>query len=253
MRRPKMFEAMLIIFSLLSAVSLTGCQSGKDLPFYLMEKHADYSESLSIDGIQYHRKSGGLDEQAHYYADGDLYTWTPAEGIGEQIGVCGKDANKKASLNIYEVAGDEDHVFLYTWPANFYFGGVESRLWMQDGVTLGPPAAETVSSVAIVSETREDAPIQVDDPAMIAALLEAYRGSSVQTLSGDGWVFGSLVMRHKDFPFLQYEIRCRYSLEQQISYCENKSRKWLPLPDEWFSVISENRHSIGESQRLPKP
>lgn len=151
------------------------------------------------------------------------------------------------------MAGDEDHVFLYTWPANFYFGGVESRLWMQDGVTLGPPAAETVSSVAIVSETREDAPIQVDDPAMIAALLEAYRGSSVQTLSGDGWVFGSLVMRHKDFPFLQYEIRCRYSLEQQISYCENKSRKWLPLPDEWFSVISENRHSIGESQRLPKP
>ena len=88
---------------------------------------------------------------------------------------------------------------------------------------------------------------------MIAALLEAYRGSSVQTLSGDGWVFGSLVMRHKDFPFLQYEIRCRYSLEQQISYCENKSRKWLPLPDEWFSVISENRRSIGESQRLPKP
>ena len=70
------------------------------------------------------------------------------------------------------MAGDEDHVFLYTWPANFYFGGVESRLWMQDGVTLGPPAAETVSSVAIVSETREDAPIQVDDPAMIAALLE---------------------------------------------------------------------------------
>lgn len=55
------------------------------------------------------------------------------------------------------------------------------------------------------------------------------------------------------FPFLQYEIRCRYSLEQQISYCENKSRKWLPLPDEWFSVISENRRSIGESQRLPKP
>lgn len=121
------------------------------------------------------------------------------------------------------MAGDEDHVFLYTWPANFYFGGVESRLWMQDGVTLGPPAVETVSSVAIVSETREDAPIQVDDPAMIAALLEAYRGSSVQTLSGDGWVFGSLVMRHKDFPFLQYEIRCRYPWSSKYPIAKTKA------------------------------
>ena len=111
---------------------------------------------------------------------------------------------------------------------------------MQDGITLGPPTAEMVSSVTVVSKEEEETSAQVDDPAMIAALLEAYSGDSVQVPKSEDWVYGSLIMHHKDFPFLQYEIEYRYSLELKISYCQNKKREWLLLPAEWYAVISEH-------------
>lgn len=112
---------------------------------------------------------------------------------------------------------------------------------MQDGVTLGPPTAEMVSSVTVVSKEEEETSAQVDDPAMIAALLEAYNGDSVQVPNSEDWVYGSLIMHHKDYPFLQYEIRCRYSLEQGTAcYRTSTLGEWFPLPDEWYAVISEH-------------
>ena len=138
------------------------------------------------------------------------------------------------------MAGDEEHIFLYTWPAHFYFGGTETRLWMQDGVTLGTPTVEMVSFVTLVFENEDSTSAQVDDPAMIATLLEALSGDNAQKLTGEDWVRGSLIMHHKDFPFLQYEIECCYSPEQEISYCQNADRDWLPLPAEWFAVLSEH-------------
>lgn len=241
MSRRKTRKASLLALLVPVAVLLTGCQSGEDFPVYQMETREDYSEILDIDGIQYQRNlSGGWDEQAHYYNDGDQYVWTPAEGIGAQIGVCGKDADKGGGLAIYEIAGDEARTFLYTAPRKFYTGGVETRLWMQDGVTLGTPTAEMVSSVALVFENEDSTSAQVDDPAMIAALLEAYSGDGVQVPDSEDWVYGSLIMHHKDFPFLQYEIEYRCSPELEISYCRNKKREWLPLPAGWFAVLSEH-------------
>lgn len=96
--------------------------------------------------------SGGWDEQAHYYSDGAQYVWTPAEGIGEQIGVCGADVDKGGGFAIYEIVDDEGRTFLYTAPRKFYSGGVESRLWMRDGVTLEAPAAEMVSFITVISK-----------------------------------------------------------------------------------------------------
>ena len=75
---------------------------------------------------------------------------------------------------------------------------------------------------------------------MIAALLEVLNGDNTQKLTGEDWVRGSLIMHHKDFLFLQYEIECRYSPEQEISYCQNADREWLPLSAEWFAVLSEH-------------
>ena len=96
--------AFLLSLLVLVAVPLAGCQSGEDFPVYQMETREDDTEILYIDGIQYQRDlSGGWDEQAHYYSDGNQYVWTPAEGIGEQIGVCGKDADKGGGLAIYEI------------------------------------------------------------------------------------------------------------------------------------------------------
>ena len=241
MSKGKTRGAFLLALLVLTAVLLAGCKSGEDFPVYQMETREDDTEILYIDGIQYQRDlSGGWDEQAHYYSDGNQYVWTPAEGIGEQIGVCGKDADKSGGLAIYEIVGDEARTFLYTAPRKFYTGGVETRLWMQDGVTLGTPTAEMVSSVTLVFENEDSTSAQVDDPAMIAALLEALSGDNAKKLTGGDWVCGSLIMHHKDFLFLQYEIECRYSPEQEISYCQNASREWLPLSAEWFAVLSEH-------------
>ena len=235
MNREKAHKVFLLTFLMLIAVPLTGCQFGENFPVYQMETREDYTEILYIDGIQYQRDlSSGWDEQAHYYSDGNQYVWTPAEGVGEQIGVCGKDADKGGGLAIYEIAGDEARTFLYTAPRKFYTGGVETRLWMQDGVTLGTPTVEMVSSVTLVFENEDSTSAQVDDPAMIAALLEALNGDSDQKPTGEGWVGGSLIMHHKDFPFLQYEVEFCYSPEQEISYCQNVDREWLPLPAGWF-------------------
>ena len=237
-KRLRKRAALALLLALSPLLLLTGCQFGDKYPFYPLEKCEDNSEILYMDGVQYVRKQE-WDEHAHYREGGYQYAWTPAEGIGEQIGVCGDEDTQYAALKIYEVVGDEEHIFLYTWPAHFYFGGVESRLWMQEGVTLGTPTEEMVSSV-IVASKEEDTLAQVNDPAMIAALLEAYNGDSVQVPNSEDWVYGSLIMHHKDYPYLQYEIEYRYSPELEISYCQSKNREWHLMPAEWFAVISEH-------------
>ena len=76
-----MCGAFLLSFFVLAAVPLAGCQSGEDFPVYQMETREDYTEILYIDSIQYQRDlSGGWDEQAHYYSDGNQYVWTPKIG-----------------------------------------------------------------------------------------------------------------------------------------------------------------------------
>ena len=147
MSRQKKQGVFLLALLVLTAVLLTGCQSGEDFPVYQMESREDDTEILYIDDIQYQRDMcADWDELAHYYSDGDQYAWMPAEGIGKQIGVYGKDVDKGYGFAIYEIAGDEARTFLYTAPRKFYTGGVETRLWMQEGVTLGTPTAEMVSS-----------------------------------------------------------------------------------------------------------
>lgn len=69
-------------------------------------------------------------------------------------------------------------------------------------------------------------------------------GDSSQTRNGEDWVYGSFIMQHKDFPFLQCEIKYCYSSEQEMSYCQNTDREWLPLPAGWFAVISEHSSPI---------
>jgi len=83
---------------------------------------------------------------------------------------------------------------------------------------------ETVSSIALVDKDAENILAQIDAPDMIAALLEAFEGNSIQTRNGEGWVYGSLTMQHKNFSFLQCETRYCYSPEQEISYCQKRRR-----------------------------
>ena len=242
MSRQKARWIFLLALSVLVAVLLSGCQFGENFPFYLMEEHEDYSEVLYIDGIKYERRLTREDKEAYKQHSGSRYCWTTAEGIGEQIGVCGDEATQYAELKIYDVVGDEEHIFLYTFPAHFYFGGTDYRLWRQEGVILNEPSVETVSSVSLVYH--EEPLFKVDDPAMIAAFMEVYHSDTQQAMdieNGGDWQGCSLIMHHKDYPFLQYAIECCCSLEQGTAcYRTSALGDWFPLPAEWYAVISEH-------------
>lgn len=241
MNRKKICRAFLLPFLVLAAVSLTGCQSGEDFPFYRMEGEYNF-EVLYIDGVKYERSYPREDEEAYKRYSGSRYCWTTMTvENGQQIGVCGEDADKEPEQNIYEVVGDKERIFLYTSPAHLYFGGKNYSLWRREGVTLGAPGVETVASVSFVYY---DEPLfTVDDPAMIAAFMEAYNSDAQQAMDieNDGnWLGCSLMMHHKDYPFLQYEIECYYSPEQQTAcYRTSALGEWSPLPAEWCKVISE--------------
>ena len=52
MRGQKNCRVFLLALLVLVVVPLNGCQSGKDIPFYLMETHGDYSEILYINSLR---------------------------------------------------------------------------------------------------------------------------------------------------------------------------------------------------------
>ncbi len=242
MSAQKTCRAFLLVLLVLAVVPLAGCQSREDFPFYPLEEREDYSEVLYIDGITYERRYPREDEEAYQRYSGSRYRWTTvAEEYGQQIGVCGKDADQKPELDIYEVIGDEERIFLYTYPAHFYFGGTDYSLWRREGVTLNEPSVETVSSVSLVCN--EETLSQVDDPAMVVAFMEIYHSDTQQAvdIENDGdWQYGSLIMHHKDYSFLQYAIECCRSLEQGVAcYRTSALGEWFPLPTEWCRVISE--------------
>lgn len=240
MSKQKTYRIFLLALFILIGVLLAGCQSEENFPFYLMETREDYSEVLYMDGIAYERHLTREDEEVYKRYSGSRYNWTiVVEELGQQIGVCGKDANQKPELNIYEVIGDEDRIFLYTYPAHFYFGGTDYSLWRQEGVILNEPSVETVSSISLVYH--EETLFQMDAPAMIAAFMEVYHSDAQQAVNieNDGdWQDCSLIMHHKDYPFLQYELKCRCSLEQgTVCYRTSALGEWFPMPTKWCEVI----------------
>ncbi len=241
MIRKKVF-CMLIIFCLLFLFA--GCGSKENLPVYPMEDLGEYGIVLTVDGVRYQRDLAEYgDEQACYYRDHDTYVWTPAGGKGKQIGVCGEGAEDGSGLAVYEIAGDEERGFLYTQPRKYYFGGVEGRLWMREDISLGTPDAEMVSSVTVVYGEEERASIQINDPAMIAALTEAYSSGGEKAegafLEGDGWSGRFLVLHHKDYPFLQYRIQYRcHSAKGRAVFCQRDKLTWSLLPQEWMELLA---------------
>ena len=212
--------AFALLLVLLPSLLLAGCKAEKDLPFYWFTDGFDNDENptLTVDGVQ-------------YIQDSD---------IGNTIGVCDDDAENGGSYKVCQIKGDKEQNFLYILPNHFVFGPYITFFCIREDLQINPPSMETVSSVALVDKDTENILAQIDDPDMIASLLEAFEGDSIQTRNGEGWVYGSLTMQHKDFSFLQCEIKYRYSPEQEISFCQNADREWLPLPTKWFTVFSEH-------------
>lgn len=216
---------------------LSGCRIKVKYPFYQIEIMEDNTEVLTINGVRYRRDWEG-NEGAMDYNGGDV--WTLSEGLGDQIGICSKK-DSGGEFDIYGVTGDDNLTFLYTSPHYFYFGGRDVRLWMREGVSLGDPAVEMVSRVTAVWSDDDIEPRQTDDPELIAALLNAYAGSSdeaVKITPEKGKQTGcKLILHHVDYPFLQYEIHCCYSLEKRAAYCQNDDLEWFPLPEEWLKIF----------------
>lgn len=230
-----------MFLSVLTVSLLAGCQPEEDFPIYQLETLADNSEIIYLDDVQYRRAPNADPAEQAYYCVGKKCAWTAAAGLGKQIGVCGEAGAQGASLKIFAIAGDEEHFFLYTCPANFYFGGVDIRLWQQDGVTLAAPSTETVASLKLVCQQDEKA--LVTDSALIAALLTAFNSDSPQAMTdfanAEDWQEGSLIMQHQEYPFLQYEIACRCSVEQGVACWQNSNGQWFVLPDEWFEILAQ--------------
>ncbi len=237
-------KGILRLAVVLSAVILSGCHIGKEFPVYPMETREDNSEFLSIDGVGYRRDWDG-NELAEYYNGGDV--WTLADGLGEQIGVCGYKAESGGGLAIYEAAGDEERAVLYTVPRKFYFGGRDVRLWLREDVSLGPPQADMVSCITVSwgeeNDAKADVQVQIEDPVLVKDLLESYHSSSDQAVShpsmGGQWIGCTLTLHHKDYPFFQYEIHGGYSPEQNKAYCQNDALEWFVLSEEWAEVLGK--------------
>jgi len=229
-----MILPLLLLFSLF----LAGCKAERDLPFYRFEDAPN--SALTVDGVRYIEDNTLISE--HDYPG--LY-WKFTGEIGDTIGVCGgRDAERGGGDDVCEIEGDEERCFLYVRPNRFVFGPYVTYVLTREDLQITLPTAETVSSIAVVYEDEENASAQVDDPAMIAALLEIFNGDIVQPPDFDGCVHVSLLMNHKDFPFLQCNIKCYYFPEQEKAYCQNRDREWLALPAEWCEVISENAFPI---------
>lgn len=232
-----------LFFFVLTVALLAGCQPKADFPFYQLETLANNSEIIYIDDVQYRRAPNAEPAEQAYYCLGKKCAWTAAAGLGKQIGVCGDAVAEaqEASLKIFAIAGDEEHFFLYTCPANFYFGGVDIRLWQRDGVSLAAPSTETVASVKLVCQQEEKA--LVIDEALLAVLLTAFNSDSPQAMTdsanADDWQNCSLIMQHQEYPFLQYEIACRCSVEQGVACWQNSDGQWFVLPDEWFEILAQ--------------
>lgn len=230
--------AFALLLVLLPSLLLAGCKAEKDLPFYWFTDGFDNDENptLTVDGVQYIQDSDTICHRTDTLG----LIWKFSGEIGNTIGVCDDDAENGGSYKVCQIKGDKEQNFLYILPNHFVFGPYITFFCIREDLQINPPSMETVSSVVLVDKDTENILAQIDDPDMIASLLESFEGDSIQTRNGEGWVYGSLTMQHKDFSFLQCEIKYCYSPEQEISFCQNADREWLPLPTEWFTVFSEH-------------
>jgi len=225
----------ILLLVLLSFLLLAGCRAKKNLPFYQFEDSKN--SVLIVDGTRYIENTEVISQYDYY----DRLYWKFTGEIGDTIGVCGgDDAERGGSYDVCKVKGDEECCFFFVRPNYYVIGPYITYILAREDLQITLPTVENVSSVAVVYNNNEHAPTQVDSPAMIAVLLEAFNGSTVQApnLEGGEWV--SLVIDHKDFPFLQCKIKCCYLMEQETVYCQNKDREWFALPAEWCEVISEH-------------
>lgn len=213
---------------------LAGCREGKKLLFCLLETGSPYA--LTVDGVRYIADTDVVRTQGH-----SSQLWLFSGEIGSATGICGGDNPEKGGgYDVCQIKGDDEHRFLYVRPNHFVFGPYNTYFFVREDLPLERPSAETVSSVTVVYDDRENTSIQADSPAMTAALLEAYSSGSACPSNGGNWLYGTLIMHHKDFSFLQCEIEFRYSPEQETACCESQSHQWTPLSAEWSAFLAEH-------------
>lgn len=232
-RRARRRAALGLLVVLPLVLLSVGCRLGKKQPFYQLEKSPEIV--LTVEGIRY---LGGGDVVRHPAYSSGLF-WKFTGEIGDAIGVCGgKDPERGGGYDVCRIKGDAEQRFLYILPNHFVFGPYLTYFCVREDLQILPPSVETVGPASFVYQDEEDISAQVNDPAMIASLLEAFDGDSVGTLAGENRVYGSLLLSHREYPFLQCELECCYLPEKGAAYCRNEGGEWVALPGEWGEIIS---------------
>lgn len=212
---------------------LAGCKA-KNLPFYQFEDRE--TPILIVNSVRYIEDTDAIRHRTN--APG-LF-WNFNGEIGPAIGLCSGNAEQGGRYKVCPIKGDAEQCFLYVLPNHFVFGPYYTYFCTREGLQILPPSVETVNSAALFYKEEKKPSAQVEEPAVLAALLEALGSNSVQRPAGTDWKYASLVMGHKDFPFLQCEIKCCYSPEQETAYCQGEGYKWFLLPQEWLEVFLEH-------------
>lgn len=155
-------------------------------------------------------------DRVHYAADPDVVRpdlihdypdrWILTGDKGPVIGIGGDPETGKGSYDIYEIAGDEEHRFLYLQPNHFVFGPYYTFVCIREDVTLDPPSAETAGRVVLEVEDKEVR--EITDPAQIAALFafyEAGEGDLLKDSPPEERTSFTIRIYHRDYPFLSTE------------------------------------------------
>lgn len=232
-KRGRKWGALALLPALPLLLLLAGCRMGKSLPFYRMELSPQFS--LTVDGVRYVEDS----DLVRPRADGSGLFWKFTGKEGKAIGVCGgENPERGGGYDVCPVEGDEERRFLYVRPNHFVFGPYVTYLCFREDLPVLPPSAETVGLVMLILGEEGEIAAQVDDPGKIAALMEAFDGDSVPKPEGESRMYGSLLLCHRDYPFLRCEVECCYLPEEGAAYCRGRSREWLALPGEWADAMA---------------
>lgn len=229
---------------------LAGCTQEDPLPFYRLDVGWPASEVWSEDGVRYLS-----DDSIAWTGLSSSKRWTFTSETGEAIGVCGpRSPEEGAGYDVYEIEGDEEHRFLLLRPNHFVFGPYILYFCFREDVALTPPSGDTVSSVVMTADDREE---EFTDPALTAALLElCARDDEDMVLSSypmEDMTRFTLTLRHRDYPFLTAEITGRFDEETGAVCLVCQDRELRALSPEWAERFLADIDPARRVEETPPP
>lgn len=237
-----------VLFLLL--LLLAGCTREDPLPFYRLEMGWPASEVWSEDGVRYLSDDGiawtGLPTSKR---------WTFTGETGGAVGVCGpRSPEEGAGYDVYEIKGDGERRFLLLRPNHFVFGPYILYFCFREDVPLAPPSGDTVSSVVMTADDREE---EFTDGDLTDALLELCarddEDTALSSFPAEDMTRFTLTLRHRDYPFLTAEITGRFDEETGAVCLVCQDRELRALSPEWAERFLADIDPARLAEETPPP